>query len=168
MTHRDTSGRTDAKLSSAEDRIRDFGIRLPAPPTPFGSYVEAVQTGSLLYLSGMLPLVDHKPVYVGAIGLELDANAGRDAARIAALNALAAARNYLGTLDRIKRVVRLGVFMVASGNAVDQPAVADGASDLFRDVFGTEAMAVRSVIGVSSLPLGVPVELEIIFELNES
>ena len=74
---------------------------------------------------------------------------------------------FLGTLDRIKRVVRLGVFMVASGNAVDQPAVANGASDLLRDVFGEENMAVRSVIGVASLPLGVPIELEIIFELNE-
>ena len=73
----------------------------------------------------------------------------------------------LGTLDRIKRVVRLSVFMVASGNAVDQPAVANGASDLLRDVFGEGNMAVRSVIGVSSLPLGVPIELEIIFELNE-
>jgi enamine deaminase RidA (YjgF/YER057c/UK114 family) len=129
--------------------------------------VEAVQTGSLLYLSGMLPVVDHKPAYVGTLGLELDTNSGQDAARIAALGALAAARNYLGTLDRIKRVVRLSVFMVTSGNAVDQPAVANGASDLLRDVFGEGNMAVRSVIGVSSLPLGVPIELEIIFELNE-
>ena len=108
-----------------------------------------------------------KPAYVGTLGLELDTNSGQDAARIAALGALAAARNYLGTLDRIKRVVRLSVFMVASGNAVDQPAVANGASDLLRDVFGEGNMAVRSVIGVSSLPLGVPIELEIIFELNE-
>jgi enamine deaminase RidA (YjgF/YER057c/UK114 family) len=115
----------------------------------------------------MLPVVDHKPAYVGTLGLELDTNAGQDAARIAALGALAAARNYLETLDRIKRVVRLGVFMVASGNIVDQPAVANGASDLLRDVFGEENMAVRSVIGVASLPLGVPIELEIIFELKE-
>jgi len=126
MTYQDRASRTDAKPVIAEDRIREFGIRLPSPPTPFGSYVEAVQTGSLLYLSGMLPVVDHKPAYVGTLGLELDTNSGQDAARIAALGALAAARNYLGTLDRIKRVVRLSVFMVASGNAVDQPAVANG------------------------------------------
>ncbi len=167
MAHQDRAGLTDARSFSAEDRIRAFGIRLPASPTPFGSYVEAVQTGSLLYLSGMLPVVDHKPAYVGTLGLELDTDSGQDAARIAALGALAAARNYLGTLNRIKRVVRLGVFMVTSGNAVDQPTVANGASDLLRDVFGAENMAVRSVIGVSSLPLGVPIELEIIFELNE-
>lgn len=168
MTSQDRAGRTDAGPLNAEDRLRDLGIRLPTPPTPFGSYVEAVQTGSLLYLSGMLPVVDHKPAYVGTLGLELDTDAGRDAARTAALGALAAARNHLGTLDRIKRVVRLGVFMVASGNVVDQPAVANGASDLLRDVFGEDNMAVRSVIGVASLPLGVPIELEITFELKES
>ena len=112
-------------------------------------------------------MVDNKPAYIGTLGLELDVNAGRDAARIAALNALAAARDHLGTLDRIKRVVRLGVFMATSGSPVDHPAVADGASDLLRDVFGADNMAVRSVIGVASLPLGVPVELEITFELKE-
>jgi len=152
---------------SVESLLEDLGIQLPTAPTPFGSYVEALQVGSLLYLSGMLPVVDHKPAYVGALGLELDVNAGRDAARIAALGALAAAKDFLGTLNRIKRVVRLGVFMVTSGSPVNQPAVADGASDLFRDIFGAENVAVRSVIGVASLPLGVPIELEITFELKE-
>ena len=152
---------------SIESRLEDLGIQLPVAPTPFGSYVEAVQSGNLLFLTGMLPVIDHKPAFVGALGLQLDVNAGRDAARIAALGALASAKDYLGTLDRIKRVVRLGVFMVTSGSPIDQPAVADGASDLLRDVFGSENLAVRSVIGVASLPLGVPIELEIIFELKE-
>lgn len=160
-------GPKTSKLRGAEGRLEDLGIQLPAAPTPFGSYVEAVQTGNLLFLSGMLPVVDHKPAYVGTLGSELDAKVGRDAARIAALNALASAKEHLGTLDRIKRVVRLGVFMATSGVSIDQPVVADGASDLFRDVFGAENMAVRSVIGVASLPLGVPIELEIIFELKE-
>ena len=155
-----------SQLRSAESRLGDLGIQLPAAPTPFGSYVEAVQTGNLLFLSGMLPVVGHKPAYVGTLGSELDAKVGRDAARIAALNALSSARDHLGTLDRIKRVVRLGVFMATSGVPIDQPGVADGASDLFRDVFGAENMAVRSVIGVACLPLGVPIELEIIFELT--
>jgi enamine deaminase RidA (YjgF/YER057c/UK114 family) len=159
--------RNTSQLRSAESRLGDLGIQLPAAPPPFGSYVEAVQTGNLLFLSGMLPVVNHKPAYVGTLGSELDIDSGRDAARIAVLSALAAAKDYLGTLDRIKRVVRLGVFMVTSGSAVDQPAVADGASDLLRDVFGADNMAVRSVIGAASLPLGVPVELEITFELKE-
>lgn len=156
-----------SQLLSVEGRLVELGIQLPAAPTPLGTYVEAVQTGNLLFLSGMLPVVDHKPAYVGRLGSELDAKAGRDAARITALNALAAAKDYLGTLDRIKRVVRLGVFMVTSSVSINQPGVADGASDLFRDVFCTQNMAVRLVIGVASLPMGVPIELEIIFELKE-
>lgn len=150
---------------SPEGRIKELGIQLPAAPTPFGSYVEAAQTGNLLYLSGMLPVVNHKPAYIGTLGSGLEAQIGRDAARIAALGALASARDYLGTLDRIKRAVRLGVFIATSASFVDHPGVADGASDLLRDVFSEENMAVRSVIGVASLPLGVPIELEIIFEL---
>ena len=150
-----------------ESRIKSLGIQLPAAPIPLGSYIEAVQTGNLLFLSGMLPIVDHKPAYIGKLGDELDTKAGFDAARIAALGAIAAARDYLGTIDRIKRVVRLGVFIVTAEHFADHPKVADGASDLFRDVFGAGNMSARSVIGAATLPLGVPIELEIIFELVE-
>ena len=150
----------------AERRLAELGIALPAPPTPFGSYVETVQTGNLLFLSGMLPVVDHRPKYVGRLGAELDGEKGRDALRIAALNALAAAKKHLGSLDRVTRVVRVGVFMATSGDFIDQPRVADGASDLLRDVFGAEKLGVRSVIGMASLPLGMPVELEVTFEVE--
>src|ERR1700744_3980070 len=122
----------------AERQLRELGIQLPAAPTPFGSYVEARQAGNLLFLSGMLPVIDHKPKYVGRLGKEYDAEAGRDAARVAALGALAAARSHLGSLDRVACVVRLGVFIATSGDFLDQPRVADGASDLFRDIFGEE------------------------------
>jgi enamine deaminase RidA (YjgF/YER057c/UK114 family) len=152
--------------ATPESRMQQLGIQLPAAPTPFGTYSEALQTGNLLFLSGMLPIIDHKPKYIGRLGKELDASQGRDAARTAALSGLAAARNHLGSLDPITRVVRLGVFMATSGDFFDQPSVADGASDLFRDVFGSDSLAVRLVIGVASLPLGVPVELELIFELK--
>ena len=101
--------------NSPERRLQELGIELPAPPTPFGSYVETVLTGNLLFLSGMLPVVDHKPKYLGRLGKELDIEAGRDAAYTAALSALAAARKHLGSLDRVSRVVRLGVFMATSG-----------------------------------------------------
>jgi enamine deaminase RidA (YjgF/YER057c/UK114 family) len=148
-------------------RLRDLGIQLPAAPVPFGSYVEALRTGNLLFLSGMLPVVDHKPKYLGRLGKELDAEMGRDAVRMAALGALSTAREYLGSLDRVTRVVRLGVFLATSGDFFDQPHVADAASDLFRDVFGADNMAVRLVIGVASLPLGMPVKLEVIFEVAE-
>lgn len=154
------------KGSQPERRLQELGIQLPDPPTPLGAYVEAAQTGNLLFLSGMLPIVDHRPKFVGRIGEELDADAGRDAARITAINALSAAKQELGSLDNVTRVVRLGVYMVTSGDAVNLPKVADGASDIFRDVFGEDKMSARLVIGVASLPLGVPVELEIILEVQ--
>jgi enamine deaminase RidA (YjgF/YER057c/UK114 family) len=155
------------RLGDADRRLQDLGIELPPAPTPFGSYVETLQTGNLLFLSGMLPVVDHKPKYLGRLGKELDAEAGRDAAYTAALSALAAARQHLGTLNRVTRVVRLGVFMATSGDFFDQPRVADAVSDLFRDIFGGDKIAVRLVIGVASLPLGMPIELEVIFEVAE-
>ena len=115
----------------------------------------------------MLPVVDHKPKYVGRLGKELDTEAGRDAAYTAALGVLAAARKHLGSLDRVTRVVRLGVFIATFGDFYDQPRVADAVSDLFRDIFGLERTSVRLVIGVASLPLGMPVELDVIFEVAE-
>jgi enamine deaminase RidA (YjgF/YER057c/UK114 family) len=151
----------------ADRRLQDLGIQLPAAPTPLGSYVETVQTGNLLFFSGMLPIVDHKPKYIGRLGKELDADAGRDAVYTAALNVLAAAKEHLGSLDRVTRVVRLGVFIATSEDFFDQPRVADAASDLFRDVFGIDKTSVRQVIGIASLPLGVPVELDVIFEVSE-
>jgi len=154
-------------LGSAERRLEDLRIQLPDAPTPFGTYVETVRTGNLLFLSGMLPVVDHKPKYIGRLGKEVDVEAGRDAAYTAALVALAAAKQHLGSLDRVTRIVRLGVFMATHGDFFDQPRVADGASDLFRDIFGGEKIPVRLVIGVASLPLGMPIELEIIFEVAE-
>ena len=151
----------------AERRLQDLGIRLSAAPTPFGTYVETIQTGNLLFFSGMLPVVDHKPKYVGRLGKELDVEDGRDAAYTAALSVLAAAREHLGSLDRVTRVIRLGVFIATSGDFLDQPRVADAVSDLFRDVFSAEKTPVRLVIGVASLPLGAPVELDVIFEVAD-
>ena len=150
----------------ADRRLQDLGIGLPDPPTPFGSYVETVQTGNLLFFSGMLPVVDHKPKYVGRLGKELDAEAGRDAAYTAALGVLAAAKEHLGSLDRVTRVIRLGVIIATSGDFFDQPRVADAVSDLFRDIFGIEKASTRVVIGVASLPLGMPIELDVIFEVT--
>ena len=156
-----------SRPDSAEQRLQELGIQLPAPPKAFGNYVEATQTGNLLFLSGMLPVVDHKPKYLGRLGHELDAHAGRDAARTAALSALAAAKAHLGSLDKIARVVRFSIFIATHGDFFDQPRVADAVSDLFRDVFGAEKIPVRLVIGVASLPLGTPIELEVIFEVAE-
>jgi len=152
--------------TGAEQRLKELGITLPAPVEPFGIYVEAVQTGNLLFLTGMLPTEGRAAKFVGRIGAELDVEAGRKAARLAALNALAVAREHLGSLDRVTRIVRLGVSVATSGDVRDQPKVADGASELLQDIFGKDKNPCRSVYGVASLPLGVPVELDIIFEVE--
>ena len=152
--------------TTAEQRLKTLGIVLPAPPAPFGNYAEAVQSGVALFLSGMLPTEGHGAKFVGRVGAELDVEGGREAARLAALNGLAVARQHLGTLDRVTKVIRLGVFVATVGDVRDQPRIADGASDLLADVFGKEKNPCRLVLGVASLPLGVPVELELIFEVS--
>jgi enamine deaminase RidA (YjgF/YER057c/UK114 family) len=158
--------RKAVRRSSPEQRLRELGIDLPAPPEPFGAYAEAVQTGNLLFLSGMLPTEGRQAKVVGRVGAELDVEAGRQAARLAALNVLAVARQHLGSLDKVSRVVRLGVSVATSGDVRDQPKVADAASELLQDVFGKDKSPCRLVYGVASLPLGTPVELEVIFEVE--
>src|SRR5580704_8335271 len=150
---------------SAEQRLKDLGIDLPTPPQPFGTYAEAVQTGNLLFLSGMLPTEGRSAKFIGRVGAELDVETGRKAAYLAGLNALAVAREHLGSLDKVTRVIRLGVLVATAGDVRDQPKVADAASDLLQDVFGKEKNPSRLVYGVASLPLGTPVELELIFEV---
>jgi len=152
--------------AGAEQRLKDLGIDLPTPPQPFGTYVEAVQTGILLFLSGMLPTEGRSAKFIGRVGAELDVETGRKAAYLACLNALAVAREYLGSLDKVTRVIRLGVLVATAGDVRDQPKVADAASDLLQDVFGKDKNPCRMVYGVASLPLGTPVELELIFEVT--
>src|SRR3569833_981043 len=130
--------RTDRRDSGGESRLESLGITLPNAPTPLGSYVEVVEAGGLLFLSGMLPVIDHKPAYVGKIGKELDLRAGQEAARVTAANALATAKGHLGTLDRVKRIVRLGVFMVTADDFADHPAVTDNTTEHQQDKFGEE------------------------------
>ena len=154
-----------SRPASAEQKLKELSIKLPEPPEPFGTYVEAVQTGNLLFLTGMLPTEDRAAKFIGRVGAELDVEAGRQAAYLAALNALAVARGHLGSLDKVTRNVRIGVLVATSGDVRDQPKVADGASELLQDIFGKEKNPSRLVYGVASLPLGAPVELEIIFEV---
>jgi enamine deaminase RidA (YjgF/YER057c/UK114 family) len=112
---------------SAEQRLKGLGMTLPRPQTPLGAYVEAVQAGSLLFLSGTLPVEEGVPKFLGRIGGELSVEDGRRAARLAALNALALAKEHLGSLDRVTRVVRLGVSLVTTPDFREHPKVADAA-----------------------------------------
>jgi enamine deaminase RidA (YjgF/YER057c/UK114 family) len=153
--------------ASAEQRLKELGITLPVPPDPFGIYAEAVQTRNLLFLTGMLPTEGQRPKFIGRIGAECDVEAGRKAAHLAALNGLAVARQHLGSLDKVTRIVRLGVLVATSGDFRDHPKVADGASELLQDVFGKDKNPSRLAYGVASLPFGAPVGLELIFEIAE-
>src|ERR1700733_13847194 len=126
-----------------ERRLQDLGIVIPTAPHPLGAYVESVQSGNLLFLSGMLPVKDGKLQYIGRLGKELDADAGRDALRTATLNALSAVRECLGCLDRVSKVVRVGVYLATSGDFYNHPIVADAASELLLDVFGDGKTSVR-------------------------
>jgi enamine deaminase RidA (YjgF/YER057c/UK114 family) len=130
--------RESSRPARAEQRLKELGIKLPVPPEPFGTYVEAVQTGNLLFLSGMLPTEGQGAKFIGRLGAELDVEAGCKAAHLAALNVLAVAQQHLGSLDKVARIVRLGVSVATSGDVRDQPKVADAASALLQDVFGKD------------------------------
>jgi enamine deaminase RidA (YjgF/YER057c/UK114 family) len=153
--------------ATAEERLSDLGIELPHPPAPFGAYVEAVQTGSLLFLSGTLPLESGIPKFMGRIGGELSVEDGQRATHLATLNALAAAREHLGSLDRVTRVVRLAVSLLTTPEFHQHPRVADAASELLATVFGADRTSTRMVYGVASLPVGVCVVVELILEVSK-
>jgi enamine deaminase RidA (YjgF/YER057c/UK114 family) len=157
---------TNTSNDSAEGRLKDLGIHLPRPPTPLGTYVEAVQTGNLLFLSGTLPVEGGIPKFLGRIGGELSVEDGRRATRLAALNALAIVKEHLGSLDRVTRVVRLGVSLVTAPEFREHPKVADAASELLVSVFGADKTPTRLVFGMASLPVGACVVLESVFEIG--
>jgi enamine deaminase RidA (YjgF/YER057c/UK114 family) len=149
-------------------RLSELGIELPAPPTPLGAYVESSAAGNLLFLSGILPVVNRKLAIAGRLGENLSVKEGQEAARIASLNALAAAKQHLGDLDRLKKLVKLTVIVATTEQFSEHAAVADGASNLFVQIFGAEAGHVRLVYGVQSLPVGAPVIVDTIFEIERA
>jgi len=155
----------DSSVAKPGSRLRELGLVLPKPPTPLGAYVETSQVGSLLFLSGTLPIVNGKLAISGRLGQNLSVEQGREAARLAALNA-SAAQAHVGDLDRVKKVVKASVLISATEEFVEHAAVADGASDLFVQLFGPQAGHVRVVYGVQSMPIGTPVIVETIFEIE--
>lgn len=159
-------GGNNTVLRTPSSRLSELGIKLPAPPTPLGSYVESSDAGNLLFLSGTLPVVNRKLAIAGRLGGDLSVKEGQEAARIASLNALAVAKEHLGDLDRLKKLVKLTVLVATTEDFTDHAAVADGASGLFIQIFGREAGHVRLVYGVQSLPIGAPVIVDTIFEIG--
>jgi enamine deaminase RidA (YjgF/YER057c/UK114 family) len=150
---------------SFEHKLTQLGIELPSPPQPVATYVPAVQAGNLLFLSGVIPFRDGKLVLAGKLGADLTVEQGYEAARIALLNALAIVRKELGTLDRVKKVVRMVGHVASADGFVQQPAVVNGASDLLVKIFDDAGRHARVAVGAAELPLNAPVELEIILQV---
>ena len=152
---------------SAEARIKELGLTLPQPPKPLGNYVPGVRVGDLLFLSGHGPVrVDGVPAARGKVGRDLSIEDGYKVARDVGINLLASAKTLLGSLDKVKRVVKvLGMVNSAEGFG-DQPKVINGFSDLMVEVFGDNGRHARSAVGMAELPMGIPVEIEMILEVE--
>ena len=152
---------------SAEARLEELGIELPPVPPAVGNYVGAVAVGDILFISGHGPFQDGRPQFIGKLGREFGVDEGQQAARLVALNMLATVRETVGSLDRVKRVVKLLCLVNSMPEFGDQPKVANGASDLLVELFGEErGKHARAAIGMGALPFGIAVEIEGIFELT--
>ena len=150
-----------------ESRLKELGIALPTPPAPVASYVPTVTSGNLVFVSGQLTSAPEGLKYVGVVGKDLTVEDGKAAARLCAINAVAQAKAACGgDLDRIKRCVKLSVFVNAAPNFTQHPEVANGASDLLVEVFGEAGKHARAALGAGSLPRGVACEVEGLFEIE--
>lgn len=153
-------------MGHIDARLRELGIDIPEVASPVANYVPAVTTGNLLYTAGQLPFVDGALVATGKVGAEVTTQQAVELARVATLNALAAAQSVLGSLDRITQVVKVNGFVASTPDFIAQPTVLNGASELLGDIFGDIGIHARAAVGVAVLPLDSPVELELIVEFS--
>jgi len=151
-----------------EQRLRELGIDLPSPPKPVGAYVPAVLAGDLVFTAGQLPLRDGVMMCSGKVSSQVSLADAQQAARQAALNALAAARSVLASLDRVEQVVRLNVFVNSAAGFTEQAKVANGASELMAEVFGQAGRHTRCAVGVAELPLDAPVEVDLVLRVRDN
>lgn len=162
----DHGGQRGAQAATAEARLVELGLTLPAVTPPVAAYVPTVRTGRYVYTSGQLPFVGGELPATGKVGAEVSEDDARSYARQCAINALAAVRAELGSLDAVRRVVKLVGFVASAPDFTAQPAVVNGASELLGDVFGDAGKHARSAVGVAVLPLNAPVEVEVIVEVR--
>jgi len=151
---------------SIDQRLAELGITLPAPAAPVASYVPAVESGGMLHISGQISFAEDGSLITGRLGDDVDLDGGIAAARRCGIMLLAQMKAALGSLDRVVRVVKLGVFVNSTPDFTDQPKVANGASELMQEVFGEPGRHARSAVGVTVLPLGVAVEVDAIVEIR--
>lgn len=150
----------------ASQRLRELGLTLPDVPQPAGAYVPALASSGLVWTAGQLPFVDGKLAVTGTVGSEVSVEQAAEQARICAINALAAAASVAGGVDGIRRILRVVVYVASAPGFGGQPQVANGASALLGDVFGSLGVHVRSAVGVAALPMNAPVEVELVVEAN--
>lgn len=151
---------------SYESRLKALGLELPAAPKPVANYVPVVRVGDLLYLSGVLPSHDGQLIVTGKLGSDLSPEQGAEAAKTAALNALAIVKSEVGSLDRVKRIVKMVGHIASASGFTDQPQVLNGASDLFVQIFGEAGRHARVAVGAAELPRRAPVEIELIVQVG--
>jgi enamine deaminase RidA (YjgF/YER057c/UK114 family) len=151
---------------NAEQKLKELGITLPESPKPLANYVRAVRTGNLLFVSGHGPYNDGKTLILGKLGKEVTIEEGYKTARNVALNCLSSIRASLGSLDKVKRVVKLLGMVNCTADFKDQPKVINGASDLLVEVFGEAGRHARSAVGMQALPNQIPIEIEMILEVE--
>lgn len=151
---------------SPEETLAKMGITLPQPAKPVAAYVPTARSGNLVYVSGQLPFVEGKLPTTGRLGDTVSVEEAQKLARLCAINALAALKADLGSLDKVKRVVRVGAFVAGTDAFTDQPKVANGASEFLVEVFGDAGRHARAAVGVNALPLGSPVEVELLVEVS--
>ncbi len=149
----------------AMEALADLGLALPSPPRPVASYVPSVQTGNLLIVSGQLPFKDGTLLAMGKVPSAVSLEKAQECARQCILNALAVVAGESRSLDRVARIVRLGVFVACDEGFADQPKVANGASDLLQQIFGESGRHARAAVGTNALPLNACVEIEMMVEL---
>ena len=153
-------------MMTPEERLKQLGIELPDAPKPLGSYVPLVRTGNLVFLSGILPLVEGKLTREGRVGEKVTVDEAREDARTAAINALAILKSNLGTLNKIRRCVKITGYVSSAPGFTEQPNVLNAASDFMLEIFGEVGRHARAAVGANVLPLNSPVELEFIFEVS--
>ena len=149
-----------------EEKISQLGFTLPAAPKPLASYIPAVKVGDLVFTAGQLPIKDGSLAFKGKLGKDLNEDEGKKAAQLCALNCLSVIRNEIESLDKIDRVIKLTVFVNSADGFINHPQVANGASDLIREIFGENGKHVRSAVGVAELPLNAPVEIDMIVKIK--
>jgi enamine deaminase RidA (YjgF/YER057c/UK114 family) len=150
-----------------EDKLKELGIKLSEAPDPLGSYIPLLRIGNLVFLSGMLPLIQGRLTRQGKVSRDTNLDEAREDARVATVNALSVLKAHLGSLDKVKRCIKITGYVASDPDFLEQPKVLNAASDLIFEIFGERGKHVRTTVGVNVLPFNSPIEIEFIFEVQD-